>query len=51
MHFEDLLTQIEDEERMLFLNFIKRMLCWRPEDRSSAGELLSDPWFNGIVFD
>ncbi|OGM43841.1 putative serine/threonine protein kinase [Aspergillus bombycis] len=28
----------------LFLCFIRKMLQWRPEDRASAKELLSDPW-------
>ncbi|OOF98767.1 hypothetical protein ASPCADRAFT_162455 [Aspergillus carbonarius ITEM 5010] len=28
----------------LFLCFLRRMLQWRPEDRASAKELLSDPW-------
>ncbi|MCJ1256897.1 hypothetical protein MMC24_004722 [Lignoscripta atroalba] len=40
----DSLTQIEDEDKILFLDFIMRMLRWRPEERSSAKDLLADPW-------
>ncbi|KAH0591961.1 hypothetical protein MHUMG1_10336 [Metarhizium humberi] len=32
----------EDLER--FLKFLKRMLCWLPEERATAGELAQDPW-------
>ncbi|KAB8670388.1 hypothetical protein FH972_026301 [Carpinus fangiana] len=35
---------ISGAEKEEFLNFIKKMLCWRPTDRSTAAELLSDPW-------
>lgn len=34
----------EGSEKRFFFNFISRMLQWRPEDRSSVDELLSDPW-------
>jgi hypothetical protein len=27
-----------------FLKFLKRMLCWLPEERATAGELAQDPW-------
>ncbi|QPG98451.1 hypothetical protein C2857_007622 [Epichloe festucae Fl1] len=32
----------EDVER--FLKFLKRMLCWLPEERATARELAKDPW-------
>jgi serine/threonine protein kinase len=35
---------LEGEEKVKFLSFIRRMLQWRPEDRASASELLQDPW-------
>ncbi|MCJ1400130.1 hypothetical protein MMC11_003334 [Xylographa trunciseda] len=35
---------LEGEEKVEFLRFLRRMLCWRPQDRASAGELLKDPW-------
>ncbi|KAF3479599.1 kinase domain-containing [Arthroderma uncinatum] len=28
----------------MFLNFVRGMLTWRPEDRKTAKELLEDPW-------
>lgn len=31
-------------DKELFLNFIKSMLQWEPEKRSTARELLNDPW-------
>lgn len=41
---EAMVSDIEENDRRMFLNFISRMLQWRPEDRSNVGELLSDPW-------
>lgn len=32
--------------KRLFLNFIRSMLCWRPEDRKTAKQLLEDEWLN-----
>lgn len=28
----------------MFIEFVKRMIKWRPEERSTARELLQDPW-------
>jgi serine/threonine-protein kinase SRPK3 len=28
----------------MFIEFVKRMIKWRQEERSTANELLSDPW-------
>jgi len=42
--FEKKLTVIEGDEKQMFLNFVSRLLRWRPEDRGTAEELLSDPW-------
>lgn len=41
---EKKLTVIEGDEKQMFLNFVSRLLRWRPEDRGTAEELLSDPW-------
>lgn len=39
------ITVLEDpDEKELFLNFVRRMLKWVPKERSSAKELLDDPW-------
>ncbi|KAK3311581.1 CMGC protein kinase [Chaetomium strumarium] len=33
-------------DKTMFLNFVRGMLAWRPEDRKTARELLKDPWLN-----
>ncbi|KAL2360083.1 hypothetical protein RJZ56_007057 [Blastomyces dermatitidis] len=40
----DSLNQVEGEDKISFLDFIMRMLRWQPEERSSAKDLLADPW-------
>ncbi|KAE8354163.1 kinase-like domain-containing protein [Aspergillus coremiiformis] len=37
---------LEGENKKLFMQFIRKMLRWDPEERQSACELLSDPWLN-----
>lgn len=32
--------------KAMFLEFVRGMLAWRPEDRKTARELLEDPWLN-----
>ncbi|RMZ70994.1 CMGC SRPK kinase [Pyrenophora seminiperda CCB06] len=41
---EERITVLEGKEKELFLDFIRSMLRWRPEDRMSATELLKHPW-------
>jgi serine/threonine protein kinase len=41
---EERVSVLEGEEKELFLDFIRSMLRWRPEDRKSATELLKHPW-------
>ncbi|KAL8884341.1 MAG: hypothetical protein Q9192_006871 [Flavoplaca navasiana] len=41
---ESCLASLTGEDKRLFLNFVRRMLKWMPEDRATAGELLQDPW-------
>jgi hypothetical protein len=36
----------EDEDEEPFPTFLRKMLQWRPEDRQTAKELLTDPWLN-----
>ncbi|KAF4495324.1 CMGC SRPK kinase [Fusarium agapanthi] len=43
-NLESTLTCMAGEERRQFVHFVKRMMTWRPEDRSTAKELLDDPW-------
>ncbi|PMD34189.1 CMGC protein kinase [Hyaloscypha variabilis F] len=44
LRLEDSVLSLEGEDKRLFLNFIKQMLQWLPEDRKTAKELLEDPW-------
>ncbi|CAN9335049.1 unnamed protein product [Alternaria alternata] len=41
---EERVSVLKGEEKELFLDFIRSMLRWRPEDRKSATELLKHPW-------
>lgn len=41
----------EGEDKENFLNFLWRMLRVDPEDRSSAEELLQEPWLQNVVLD
>ena len=43
-NLESSVTKIEGQDKRIFLAFVRRMLTWQPEDRSTAKELLSDPW-------
>ena len=45
---EDTEKRLKEEEQALFLSFVKKMLKWKPEERSSAKELLGDPWLNRV---
>ena len=42
--FDHSTTTIHGEDKTMFLQFVSRMLKWQPEDRSTAKELLTDPW-------
>ncbi|KAI0199485.1 hypothetical protein F4808DRAFT_432616 [Astrocystis sublimbata] len=35
---------VPKEEADAFFKFMRRMLCWIPDDRATAGELKRDPW-------
>jgi serine/threonine protein kinase len=36
----------ESKDEEPFLAFLRKMLQWRPKDRQTAKELLTDPWLN-----
>ena len=40
----DRATFVNGEEKVLFVDFLKKMLTWNPEQRLSAADLLSHPW-------
>ncbi|EMF09309.1 protein kinase [Sphaerulina musiva SO2202] len=44
--FESAITCMEGEEKRLCIEFVKRMLKWLPQERSTAKELLHDPWLH-----
>lgn len=43
---ESLAADIEghDRDKREFLRFLRRILCWLPEERPDVGELILDPW-------
>jgi len=43
---EEVETRLEGSDKTLFLQFIRSMLRWLPEERKSAKDLLEDPWLN-----
>jgi hypothetical protein len=40
---------LEGKNKEMFLNFVRGMLQWRPEDRKTARQLLKDPWLNDHI--
>ena len=38
---------LDGEKKEEFLQFVRCMLQWRPEDRWTAKELLAHPWMRG----
>ena len=42
--FKNSVSKIGGEDKRMFLEFVSRMLKWQPEDRSTAKDLLNDPW-------
>jgi hypothetical protein len=46
-NLEKLEQFLKERNKEMFLDFMRGMLQWRPEDRKTAEELLQDPWLNG----
>ncbi|CAG7991154.1 unnamed protein product [Penicillium salamii] len=44
--FESTISKFDGEEKRMFISFVKRMIKWKPEERSTAAELLQDPWLH-----
>ena len=40
---------LKGRNKELFLQFMRSMLRWAPEERKSARELLDDPWLNECI--
>ncbi|KAJ5569564.1 kinase-like protein [Penicillium hispanicum] len=43
---EDLEGYLEGDNKVLFMQFMRKMLRWDPDERQTARELLMDPWLN-----
>ncbi|GFN16452.1 kinase-like protein [Aspergillus tubingensis] len=44
--FEQSLSKIRGQDKRMFIEFIRRMINWDPQERSTARELLQDPWLH-----
>ncbi|PWY94166.1 hypothetical protein BO94DRAFT_459068, partial [Aspergillus sclerotioniger CBS 115572] len=42
--FENSLRNIHNEDKRMFIEFVQRMIKWHLDERSTAKELLQDPW-------
>ncbi|KAF7169144.1 hypothetical protein CNMCM5623_001931 [Aspergillus felis] len=42
--------RLQGDEKDDFLRFLRRMICWQPEERATAKELLFDPWLMHGLF-
>lgn len=47
---ESIEKRLEGDEKAEFLCFLRRMLCWMPDKRATARELLFDPWLMRGLF-
>ncbi|KUM55368.1 hypothetical protein ACN42_g11924 [Penicillium freii] len=48
--FEDLEKRLEEKDKEMFLDLMKGMITWRPEDRKTPRELIEHPWLQGIFW-
>jgi serine/threonine-protein kinase SRPK3 len=47
---ENTISSLAEEENHAFLDFVVgNMLCWEPEKRKTAKELLQHPWLAGTM--
>jgi hypothetical protein len=47
---ENTISSLAEEEKHSFLDFVVgSMLCWEPERRKTAKELLQHPWLEGTM--
>jgi hypothetical protein len=51
LNLEQLEGRLEGEDKIGFLQFIRKVLRWMPEERSSAEELIFDPWLMEGLFE
>ncbi|EHA18361.1 hypothetical protein ASPNIDRAFT_124073, partial [Aspergillus niger ATCC 1015] len=43
-NFSNMTPFLQGEDQRLFIDFVRKMLQWEPERRSSAKEIYNDPW-------
>ena len=48
-HFESSITRIRGKDKELFIDFVKKMICWLPEERWTAKQLLEHPWLKEMA--
>jgi serine/threonine-protein kinase SRPK3 len=41
---EEVVSIVGPDDEQLFLEFVRKMLQWLPEQRKQPSELLKDPW-------
>ncbi|KAK0712428.1 kinase-like protein [Lasiosphaeria miniovina] len=46
---ESLQKALKGNDAVVFMNFIRKVLCWLPQQRPSVLELLEDPWVKGGI--
>jgi serine/threonine protein kinase len=44
LRIAETVTLFQGEEKQQFLEFVSKMLQWQPENRSTAKDLLEDPF-------
>lgn len=49
MSLEKSETRLRGKNKEVFLEMMRGMLQWRPEDRKTAKQMLDDPWINKII--
>jgi len=50
--FETTIASLDGEEKRLFIAFVQKMIRWLPGERSTAKDLLKDPWlYTGLSGD
>jgi serine/threonine-protein kinase SRPK3 len=46
--FEELEKHLEGEDKEMFLDLMRGMITWRPEDRKTPKELIKHPWLQAM---
>jgi serine/threonine-protein kinase SRPK3 len=49
MSLEKSELRLRGKNKEVFLDLMRGMLQWRPEDRKTAKQLLEHPWLNKVI--